>query len=98
MYCFIDDLHLAKVKNKSCGLVILKFSFQVDNENKQTALEILRQHIDSGYFYDFTNKKWQNVKNVTYIATFNSKVYSPTNSISNKILKHFHIVAQHFPR
>lgn len=54
--------------------------------------------MDSGYFYDFNNKKWQNVKNITYMATFNSKAYTPSSSISNKVLKHFHVIAQHYPK
>jgi hypothetical protein len=82
MYCFIDDVHQAQIEAES---------------NRQTAIELLRQHLDSVNFYDFTTKKWQHVKNVTYISTFNSKVYTPSKSVSNKILKHFHVVAQHFP-
>lgn len=82
MYCFIDDLHQA----------------EIDSLNRQSAIELLRQHLDSEKFYDFKFKKWQVVKNVTYVSTYNYKSYSPLNSISNKILKHFHVVAQHFPR
>jgi hypothetical protein len=81
MYCFIDDVHQA----------------QMDVHDRQTAVELLRQHLDSDSFYDFATKKWQHVKNVTYIGTFNNKVYTPSKSVSNKILKHFHVVAQHFP-
>jgi dynein heavy chain, axonemal len=73
------------------------FYFKIDNLNRQSAIEFLRQHLDSERFYDITNRKWQTVKNITYISTFNYKTYSPSNSVSNKILKHFHIVAQHFP-
>lgn len=82
MFCFIDDLHQAKIDEHS---------------NRQTAAEFLRQHLDSNSFYDFGSKKWQNVSNVTYVTTFNTKVYIPSKSVSNKILKHFHVVAQHFP-
>ncbi|CAF0814108.1 unnamed protein product [Brachionus calyciflorus] len=81
MYCFIDDIHQA----------------EVNEYNRQTAVEFLRQHLDSQRIYDFSTKKWQKTKNITYISTFNTKVYSPSNSVSNKILKHFHVIAQHFP-
>ena len=81
MYCFIDDIHQA----------------QIDGLNRQPAIEFLRQHLDSGKFYDFNAKKSQIVKNVTYIGTYNYKSYSPSKSISNKNLKHFHIIAQNFP-
>ncbi len=82
MYCFIDDLNQAQINESS---------------HSQTAIELLRQHLDSERFYDFSTKKWQHVKNVTYVTTFNNKAYAPTKSLSNKILKHFHVVAQHFP-
>ena len=82
MFCFIDDIHQSNI----------------DNLNRQSAIEFLRQHLDSERFYDFSSKKWQNVKNITYVATINYKSYTPSNSITNKSLKHFHIIAQHFPR
>lgn len=82
MYCFIDDLHQA----------------EVNEHNRQTAVEFLRQHLDTQRIYDFANKKWQKTKNITYISTFNTRVYSPSNSVCNKVLKHFHVVAQHFPK
>ncbi len=81
MYCFIDDVHQA----------------QTDAEQRQSAVEFLRQHLDSGKFYDFKNSQWQVVKNVTYVGTFNPKSYSPNKSVNSKILKHFHVIAQHFP-
>ena len=81
MFCFIDDVHQA----------------QVDESNRQTAIELLRQHLDSESFYDFSTKKWQHVKNITYISTFNNKVYTPSKSVTKKILKHFHVIAQHPP-
>ncbi len=81
LYCFIDDIHLAKT----------------DEMNRQTAVEVVRQHLDSGYFYDTANQRWQLIKNVTYITTYNPKIYSPSKSISNKILKHFHVYYQSRP-
>jgi len=74
-----------------------KKNIKIDKYDRQTAFEFLRQHLDSEKVYDFASKKWQHVKNVTYISTFNYKTYVPSNSLQNKILKHFHVVAQHFP-
>lgn len=74
------------------------YFLKIDSLNRQSAVEFLRQHLDSGKFYDFRSKKWQVVKNLTYVSTYNVKSYSPTKSISNKILKHFHVIAQHFPK
>ena len=82
MFCFIDDIHQSNINDL----------------NRQSAIEFLRQHLDSERFYDFATKKWQRVKNITYVSTVNYKSYIPSKSISNKTLKHFHIVAQHFPR
>jgi GTPase SAR1 family protein len=82
LYCFIDDIHLAKTD---------------DMLHRQTAVEVIRQHLDSGYFYDMDKQQWQMIKNVTYIATYNPKIYSPSKSMSNKILKHFHVYYQSRP-
>ncbi len=82
MFCFIDDIHQSNINDL----------------DRQSAIEFLRQHLDSERFYDFATKKWQRVKNITYVSTINYKSYTPSNSISNKSLKHFHVVAQHFPR
>ena len=83
MYCFVDDLNQAQVSETS---------------GRQTAVEFLRQHLDSEHVYDLDEMRWQHIKNITYICTFNHKLYTPTHSTSNKILKHFHVVAQHYPK
>jgi hypothetical protein len=82
MFCFIDDIHQSNISETS---------------NRQSALEFLRQHMDTKRYYDFNAKKWQTVKDITYCCTLNNKQYMPSHSKSNKILKNFHVIAQHFP-
>ncbi|CAF3502703.1 unnamed protein product [Rotaria socialis] len=56
MFCFVDDLNLAKI----------------DRCNDQSLVELLRQHIDSNGLYSPSNSKWQHIDNITYVVTINS--------------------------
>ncbi|CAF4740847.1 unnamed protein product, partial [Rotaria sp. Silwood2] len=56
MFCFVDDLNLAKI----------------DRSNGQSLVELLRQHIDSNGLYSPFNSTWQHIDNITYVVTINS--------------------------
>ncbi|CAF0810777.1 unnamed protein product, partial [Didymodactylos carnosus] len=76
MYCFIDDLHLAKV----------------DRSGKQSLVELLRQHLDSGGLYSYDNYNWQEIDNIIYVVTFNPYKNVCKSKLSRRLLKHFHIL------
>ncbi|CAF4014418.1 unnamed protein product, partial [Rotaria sordida] len=59
MFCFVDDLNLAKI----------------DRSDGQSLVELLRQHIDSNGLYSPFNFKWQHIDNITYVVTINSNKY-----------------------
>ena len=57
MFCFIDDLNLAKI----------------DRYQSQSLVQLLRQHIDSNGLYSPSTSQWQNLSNITYIVTSNNE-------------------------
>ena len=56
MFCFIDDLQLAKIDRSNC----------------QSLVELIRQHIDSNGLYHPQEFNWQHIDNMTYVVTINS--------------------------
>ena len=62
----------------------------------QTAVEMIRQHIDDGGFYDPDTNMWRYVKNVTYVTTVNPNLAVP--KISNRLIRHFATFVCPYPR
>ena len=66
--------------------------------NGQTAIELVRQHIDDGGFYAPDNHAWRYVKNVTYVTTINPNQTANVPRLSNRLLRHFAVFGCPYPR
>ncbi|XP_064650622.1 uncharacterized protein LOC135502065 isoform X3 [Lineus longissimus] len=81
LMCLVDDLNLAKT----------------DEHGNQTAVELVRQHIDDGGFYSPHNHSWRYVKNVCYVTTINPQATASIPKMSPRLLRHFAILHCPFP-
>jgi hypothetical protein len=70
---------------------------QVDKWGDQTAIELIREHIDDGGFYNQDTHAWRYVKNVTYVSTVNARTTANVPKLSQRFLRHFAIFAVPFP-
>ncbi|KAK2150976.1 hypothetical protein LSH36_380g01072 [Paralvinella palmiformis] len=82
LLCFIDDVNLA----------------QTDKFHNQTAIELIRQHIDDGGFYNPEDHSWRYVKNVTYISTVNPRPSANVPKLSSRLLRHFAVFGCPYPK
>jgi hypothetical protein len=73
------------------------FFFQVDNFGHQTAIELVREHIDDGGFYNQDNHAWRYVKNVTYVSTINPNTTANVPKLSQRFLRHFAVFHCPYP-
>ncbi|KAL3885754.1 hypothetical protein ACJMK2_025795 [Sinanodonta woodiana] len=81
LLCFVDDINLS----------------QVDKWGHQTAIELVREHIDDGGFYNQDSHAWRYVKNVTYISSINCNNTANVPKLSHRFLRHFSIFAVPYP-
>lgn len=73
-------------------------TFQVDEHGFQSALELIRQHLDEGGFYSPDNFQWRYVRNVTYVSTMNPKPNMSVPTTSPRLLRHFALFHCPMPR
>lgn len=66
-----------------------------DKYGTQSAISLLRQHIDYGYWYDRVKMTQKEVTNVQYLAAMNPKAGSFT--VDDRLQRHFGIFAVNFP-
>ena len=69
----------------------------MDNFGDQTAIELIREHIDDGGFYNQDTHAWRYVKNVTYVSTINPSTTASLPKLSQRFLRHFAMFAVPFP-
>ncbi|XP_053409232.1 uncharacterized protein LOC123561373 isoform X4 [Mercenaria mercenaria] len=81
LLCFVDDVNLS----------------MVDKWGDQTAIELIREHIDDGGFYNQDTHAWRYVKNVTYVSTVNANTTANIPKLSQRFLRHFAMFAVPFP-
>ncbi|GAB1609466.1 hypothetical protein Ahia01_001232200 [Argonauta hians] len=63
-----------------------------DKFGQRPCLELIRQHLDKKGQYKAPSYTWQNVTNVTYIATINNHQHGTSSiGISDRMLRHFAI-------
>jgi len=74
------------------------FFSQVDEHHiDQTAMELLRQHVTEGGFYDPDGYKWQEFQSVDYIAITNTATTPGSNVVSPRLMQHFTVLACFLP-
>ncbi|XP_052060514.1 uncharacterized protein LOC127700861 isoform X4 [Mytilus californianus] len=81
LLCMIDDINLS----------------QVDKWGHQTAIELVREHIDDGGFYNPDSHAWRYIKNVTYISTINPNTTANVPKLSQRFLRHFAVFHCPYP-
>ncbi|XP_069115919.1 uncharacterized protein [Argopecten irradians] len=81
LLCLVDDINLS----------------QVDKYGHQTAIELVREHIDDGGFYNQDTHAWRYVKNVTYVSTINPCTTANVPAISQRFLRHFAVFGCPYP-
>ena len=78
--------------------LISSYKLQVDEHGYQSAVEIIRQHLDEGGFYSAENLQWRYVRNVTYVSTVNPKPNVGVPQLSARLLRHFALFNCNTPR
>ncbi|XP_023931015.1 dynein beta chain, ciliary-like [Lingula anatina] len=81
LMCLVDDLNLA----------------QVDKYSNQSAVELVRQHIDDGGMYNTESHAWRYIKNVTYVTTVNPHPSASVPKLSQRLLRHFCVFGCPYP-
>ncbi|KAJ8316357.1 hypothetical protein KUTeg_006371 [Tegillarca granosa] len=81
LLCLVDDINLS----------------QVDKHGHQTAIELVRQHIDDGGFYSEDTHAWRYIKNVTYVSTINPNSTANVPRLSQRFLRHFAVFGCPYP-
>ncbi|XP_052258855.1 uncharacterized protein LOC127863384 isoform X2 [Dreissena polymorpha] len=81
LLCFVDDVNLS----------------MVDKWGDQTAIELIREHIDDGGFYHQESHVWRYVKSVTYVSTINPNTTANSPRMNQRFLRHFAVFGVPFP-
>eukprot|EP00057_Strongylocentrotus_purpuratus_P006394 XP_011660868.1 PREDICTED: dynein beta chain, flagellar outer arm [Strongylocentrotus purpuratus] len=82
LMCLVDDLNLA----------------YVDQFNHQSASAMVRQHLDSGGFYEPDTHRMREVKNVTYVTTVNPMTPASVPSLNPRLVRHFAVLGMPYPK
>ncbi|XP_022099208.1 dynein beta chain, ciliary-like [Acanthaster planci] len=82
LMCHVDDLNLARV----------------DEYGRQSACEMVRQHLDSGGMYEPDTHRLREVKNVTYVTTINPNSPASVPRPSQRLLRHFSVFSVPYPK
>ena len=77
--------------------MLMPLLLQVDNWGDQTAMELIREHIDDGGFYHQESHAWRYVKSVTYVSTVNPNTTANVPKMSHRFLRHFAIFGVPYP-
>ncbi|XP_056010102.1 uncharacterized protein LOC125667097 [Ostrea edulis] len=81
LLCLVDDINLS----------------QVDKSGQQTAVELVREHIDDGGFYNQDTHAWRYVNSVTYCTTVNPNTTSNVPKLSQRFMRHFAVFGVPYP-
>lgn len=84
MFCFLDDLNLAKIDR---------------GEDGQSLVDFVRQHLDSGILYS-KDLSWKHLTNISYLMTLtfdHSMLKSSSSSSRRRLMKHFHVIQMDMP-
>ncbi|KAK3108743.1 hypothetical protein FSP39_014630 [Pinctada imbricata] len=79
------------------GQTYVPKEINVDKSGQQTAVELVREHIDDGGFYNQDTHAWRYVNSVTYCSTINSNTTANVPKLSQRFLRHFAIFGCPFP-
>ena len=71
---------------------------QVDAWRNQTALEMVRQHLDDGGFYNSDKHTWRYITNVTYVTTLNPQTPASVPKLNTRFLRHFSMFNCPYPK
>ena len=71
---------------------------QVDAWRNQTALEMVRQHLDDGGFYNSDKHTWRYITNVTYVTTLNPQTPDSVPKLNTRFLRHFSMFNCPYPK
>ncbi|XP_033641711.1 dynein beta chain, flagellar outer arm-like [Asterias rubens] len=82
LMCHVDDLNLA----------------YVDNFGRQSACEMVRQHLDSGGMYEPDTHRLREVKNVSYVTTINPNSPAKVPRPSQRLIRHFSVFGVPYPK
>lgn len=83
--------------NKECIIILFHCFCKVDQWGHQTAIELVREHIDDGGFYNQDTHAWRYVKNVTYVSTINPNTTANVPKLSQRFLRHFAVFHCPYP-
>eukprot|EP00105_Crassostrea_gigas_P044993 XP_019929141.1 PREDICTED: dynein beta chain, ciliary isoform X4 [Crassostrea gigas] len=81
LLCLVDDINLS----------------QVDLSGQQTAVELVREHIDDGGFYNQDTHAWRYVNSVTYCTTVNPNTTANVPKLSQRFMRHFAVFGVPYP-
>nr|XP_022320176.1 dynein beta chain, flagellar outer arm-like isoform X6 [Crassostrea virginica] len=81
LLCLVDDINLS----------------QVDMSGQQTAVELVREHIDDGGFYNQDTHAWRYVNSVTYCTTVNPNTTANVPKLSQRFMRHFAVFGVPYP-
>ena len=59
---------------------------------------MVRQHLDSGGFYEPDTHRMREVKNVTYVTTVNPMTPACVPPLSQRLMRHFAILGMPYPK
>lgn len=67
---------------------------QVDEHHmEQPAVELLRQHVTEGGFYDPDGYKWREFQSIDYVAVASTETTPGSNKVSPRLMQHFAVFA-----
>ena len=78
-------------------VITLLFDWQVDMSGQQTAVELVREHIDDGGFYNQDTHAWRYVNSVTYCTTVNPNTTANVPKLSQRFMRHFAVFGVSYP-
>lgn len=64
---------------------------------QQTAVELVREHIDDGGFYNQDTHAWRYVNSVTYCTTVNPNTTANVPKLSQRFMRHFAVFGVPYP-
>lgn len=71
---------------------------QVDPGGRQSACEMVRQHLDSGGVYEPDTYRLREIKNLTYVATVNPHTPASVPQLNPRLLRHFAVLGIPYPK
>jgi len=70
-------------------VVLLNGFHQVNKDDRQTAMELIRQHLDCGGFHCPYKRQWSSMPSVKYLITMGTKLPFDYPTPKHRLVGHF---------